>query len=202
MKISCLLISALAAADAFTSPMTVSKAMSTGSVNLLMAQENEEGPSSELTVPAFTAAIWAMTSTSAMAAGPDWGIFEGKTGSILHPIMMASLLGLSVSTALLGFDWRRQRTIGDEISSLKKSIPSLGESSSVSEALAAAKSAESVDFALVSKLEGAVPVEAQVKELQNERKGLAEKGPRDQHFSQGATLAFLGTVFAIEVRRS
>jgi Protein of unknown function (DUF4079) len=128
------------------------------------------------------------------------GIFEGKTGSLLHPVMMIGMLVLSLSTALLGVEWRRLRTIGDEISSLKKSIPDLGNASSLSEALTAAKSAESSDPALVSKLEAALPVDAQIRDLQNERKELAAKGPRDKHYGQGSLLAFIGTCFAIEVR--
>lgn len=164
-----------------------------------MAQENEESTNDLAAVPAVTAAIWALTSTSAMAAGPDWGIFEGKTLSLLHPVMMVSLLAFSVSTAVLGFEWRRQRTLGDEISSIKKTLPDLGGASSVAEALTAAEAAEARDGALVSKLQSAIPVEAQIKDLQVERKDLAAKGPKDQHFSQGALLAFLGTSFAIEV---
>lgn len=131
-----------------------------------------------------------------MAAGPDWGIFEGKTLSLLHPAMMAGMLGLSVSTALLGFDWRRQRTIGDEISSLKKQMPNLGGASSVAEAIAAAQAAE--DTILAARLQGSLAIEAQIKDLQNERKALSEKGAREKHFSQGSLLAFLGTLFAIE----
>lgn len=114
--------------------------------------------------------------------------------------MMIGMLTLSISTALLGFEWRRQRTIGDEISSLKKSLPDLGGAASVSEALAAAKSAESPDSRLVSKLEAALPVDAHIRDLQNERKELVAKGPRDKHYGQGAWLAFIGTCFAIEVR--
>lgn len=132
-----------------------------------------------------------------MAAGPDWGIFEGKTLSLLHPAMMAGMLGLSVSTALLGFDWRRQRTIGSEISDLKKTLPDLGGASSVAEAISAAEASE--DSVLVAKLKAAMPIEAQMKELQDERKTLSAKDSKDKHFKQGSLLAFLGTVFAIEV---
>jgi hypothetical protein len=82
---------------------------------------------------------------------------------------------------------------------LKKTLPDLGGASTVSEALKAAQSAESPDTALVSKLKAALPVDAQIKELQQERKTLSEKGPRDKHFSQGALLAAIGTIFAIEV---
>jgi hypothetical protein len=205
MKLAFLLVSALAAADAFTAPMPMSTKASVGNrvssrnVDLMMAEEGEDESTNDLAaVPAITAAIWALTSTSAMAAGPDWGIFEGRIGSLLHPVTMISMLALSVSTGLLGFEWRRQRTIGDEISTLKKSLPDLGGASSVPEALAAAQAADPKDVALISKLQAAVPVEAQIKDMQVERKELAEKGPKDQHFSQGTTLAFIGTCFAIE----
>jgi hypothetical protein len=92
-----------------------------------------------------------------------------------------------------------QRSIGDEISALKKTLPDLGGASTVAEALSAAQSVESPDAALVSKLKAALPVDTQIRELQQERKSLSEKGPRDKHFSQGALLACIGTLFAIEV---
>ena len=207
----------LAAANAFTAPAASTKVSFVsmkplGTLNMApkMTNEpetgfdpadiNENGDELNLSLPTATAAIWAMTSTAASAAGPDWGIFEGRTLSLLHPALMAGMLLLSVSTAFLGFDWRRQRTIGDEINTLKKSLPDLGGASSVSEALFAAKSVETVDTALVAKLEASVATEASIKDLQTERKTLAEKGARDKHFSQGALLAFVGTLFAIEVR--
>merc|ERR1712232_1526515 len=109
---------------------------------------------------------------------------------------MAGMLGLSVSAALLGFDWRRQRTIGNEIAGLKKSLPDLSGASSIAEAVAAAETSE--DMALAMKLKAALPIEVQIKELQSERKTLVEKGPRDKHFNQGSLVAFLGICFAIE----
>jgi predicted lipid-binding transport protein (Tim44 family) len=210
MRFSVLFVSLLASANAFTAPMrnraafVASTAMPTRSnVNLMMAQkqQNEEESSgfSVPAIPAMTAAIWASLSTSALADSPNWGVFEGRIGSLLHPLTMGSLLVLSVSTALLGFDWRRQRTIGDDISELKKSIPALGGASSVAEALTVAKAAESPDNAVISKLQAALSVEDEIKAMQAERKELSAKGPRDKHFNQGVTLAFIGTVFAIEV---
>eukprot|EP00542_Grammatophora_oceanica_P017660 CAMPEP_0194033962 /NCGR_PEP_ID=MMETSP0009_2-20130614/6418_1 /TAXON_ID=210454 /ORGANISM="Grammatophora oceanica, Strain CCMP 410" /LENGTH=299 /DNA_ID=CAMNT_0038674695 /DNA_START=80 /DNA_END=979 /DNA_ORIENTATION=+ len=145
-----------------------------------------------------TAAVWAATAQIASAAGPDWGIFEGRTGSLLHPLMMGSLLLFSLQTGFLGLQWRRQRTMGDEINALKKSLPDLGGASSVSAAIEAAKGAESVDSALVSKLEAGLETEKTIKDLGAERKELAKAGPRDKHFSQGSLLALLGTAFAIE----
>jgi len=115
----------------------------------------------------------------------DATIFKGKTLSLLHPVMMVSLLAFSVNTALKGFAWRRQRTIGDDISALKKTMPKVeaeaGEEVTADPAL----------LALQSEIDG----------LTAERKQLASEGPRDKHFSQGAMLAFLGTTFAIEVRK-
>ena len=113
---------------------------------------------------------------------------------------MGSMFLLSLSTGLLGFQWRRQRTIGDEISALKKTLPDLGGASSVSEAIKAAESAEenSVEAANLSKLKAALPIQKEIDDLVAERKELSSKGLRDQHFSQGALLAFIGTTFAIE----
>ena len=140
-----------------------------------------------------TASIWAATASTSLAAGPDWGVFEGRTLSLVHPAMMASLLIYSLYTAFLGFQWRRQRTLGDEISALKKSLPV----SDVPAALAAAK--EAGDAAELSKLESAMSTVKEIEALTQERKDLAAAGPRDKHYAQGALLAFLGTAMAIEV---
>ncbi len=165
---------------------------------------SEENPSSTHNnrAAAIAAAAAFMTPLSANAAGPDWGIFEGRTGSLLHPAAMFAMAAFSLSTGLLGFQWRRQRTLGDEISSLKKTLPKLEGASSIADALQIAQSAETVDSAYVAKLKAAMPIESQISELQKERKDLASAGPRDKHFSQGALLAFIGTAFAIEVCHS
>jgi Protein of unknown function (DUF4079) len=198
MKIVFFFSSSVAIASAFIVPTPLANKQ-TSSVELVDHNEDPRATPNLPVVPMATAVFWAMTSGSALAAGPDWGIFEGKTLSLLHPAMMAGMLGLSVSTALLGFDWRRQRTIGGEISELKKSLPDLGGASSVAAAITAAESAE--DMASVVRLKAAVPIEQQMKELQEERKRLAEKDSKDKHFKQGSLLAFLGTLFAIEVSR-
>lgn len=134
----------------------------------------------------------------ANAAGPDWGIFEGRTGSLLHPIVMGGTFLLSCSAALKGFQYRRQRTLGDEISALKKTLPDLGGASTVKDAISQANAAENPDGALVAKLQAALPIQNEIDALVAERKDLSSKGLRDSHFSQGALLAFLGTAFAIE----
>lgn len=166
---------------------------------LHLSEENSSSTHNNRAAVIAAAAAF-MTPLSANAAGPDWGIFEGRTGSLLHPIAMFSMAAFSVSTGLLGFQWRRQRTLGEEISSLKKTLPDLAGASSVADALQTAQSAETVDSAYVAKLKAAMPIESQINELQKERKDLASAGPKDKHFSQGALLAFIGTAFAIEVR--
>jgi hypothetical protein len=201
MKCSLIFLSGVAIANGFTVPTPMGNKLT--SARLVESTIVNDGEDSLMTpklpiVPMAATVFWALTSSSAMAAGPDWGIFEGKTLSLLHPAMMAGMLGLSVSTALLGFDWRRQRTIGGEISDLKKTLPNLGGASSLVEAVAAAEAAD--DKGLAAKLKAAMPIEMQIKELQDERKALAEKDSKDKHFKQGSLLAFLGTVFAIEVR--
>ena len=112
--------------------------------------------------------------------------------------MMGSLLLYALATALLGFQWRRQRTMGDEISVLKKTLPSLDGAASIAEAMATAIAAE--DKNRVRTLQAALEIESQVNALLAERKELAAAAPKDKHFSQGAWLASMGTAFAIEVR--
>lgn len=142
-------------------------------------------------------ALLALTPEAAHAApSPDWGLFEGKTGSLLHPVIMGSMFLLSLSTALKGFQYRRQRTMGAEISALKKTLPSFGESSSLSAAIAAAQEAE--DSSMVSVLQRAMPIQQEIDALVQERKDLSKMGLKEGHFSQGAILAFMGTAFAIE----
>lgn len=214
MKFSILSLLLLPVADAFTNPINskVSFAVdrsSRGSRMFATVQEEEEDQKPVInvsvkdskylnSVSAASAALCLLSSDVANAAGPDWGIFEGKTGSLLHPAMMFGMLILSASTALLGFDWRRQRTIGGEISDLKKTLPKLNGASSVEEALKACQAAEEVDSSQLALLKSALPIDAQIQELQTERKTLTAKGPKDKHYGQGAMLAFLGTVFAIE----
>lgn len=165
---------------------------------LKLSDESCARSTSNAAIAAITAAL-VLSPLAANAAGPDWGIFEGRTGSLLHPIAMFSMAAMSASTALLGFQWRRQRTLGDEISALKKSLPDLGGAPSVRDALAAAQSVEPVDTAYVAKLKAALPVESEINALTKERKDLANSGPRDKHFNQGSILLFIGIAFAIEV---
>jgi len=159
-------------------------------------EPSEKSLMDQIPAASLTAALMASFPLEASAAGPDWGLFEGRIGSMLHPAMMASMFLFSISTALLGFQYRRQRTIGAEINALKKTLPKFDGTLSV--AIAEAERAETVDTALVRKLKDAIPNQESLDVLTQERKELSGIGPKDKHFSQGALLAFLGTAFAIE----
>mmetsp|Transcript_19315 Transcript_19315/g.38598 ORF Transcript_19315/g.38598 Transcript_19315/m.38598 type:complete len:281 (+) Transcript_19315:36-878(+) len=123
----------------------------------------------------------ALSPTEAIAAGPDWGLFEGKTGSLLHPFSMACLFGFSVYTGLLGFKWRRQREIGPELKDLESALKSLGPVDPESGPTPSQASAASA-----------------VAALKSERSVLSSEKNNQRHFSSGSLLAFLGTFFAIE----
>ena len=184
-----------ASAAAFTSPLSVASSRPSAlSMSLEPQQPEDESSANDLFQTATAAVLPVVLAASpANAAGPDWGIFEGKTGSLLHPIMMGSLLIYAISTGLLGFQWRRQRTLGDDMKALQNQLPSgIKTASDV-------QSAMQEEGANVAQLQAALPVAQELEALQAERKELASKGPRDQHFGQGAMLAFLGTAFAIEV---
>ena len=134
-----------------------------------------------------TALLWLGSLQLAVADSPDWGVLEGRTGSLLHPIMMGSLLLYSLYTGYLGLQWRRQRTAGDEIKRLQAALPKLDDKKD---------NEETPDPAVVAQRQAG---QAEIAALQQQRKDLAAAGPRDRHYSQGALLAFLGTAFAIEV---
>lgn len=170
-------------------------------LHFLSTENNQNDIIKSASLAASLGLLLTVAPEHASAAGPDWGIFEGRTLSLLHPAIMGGTFLFSLSTALKGFQYRRQRTIGDEIKEVKKSLPALGGASSVQAALSTAESAEEVDTALVNKLKAALPIQIQVDSLTQERKDLTKMGLRDKHFSQGALLAFIGTSFAIEVRK-
>jgi len=187
-----LLLCLTTACSGFTAPRSSMNPSMSSARFASKEQRQQESDFDVMGIAASTLSFWATSASVASAAGPDWGIFEGKTMSLLHPAMMGSLLLFSLYTAFLGFQWRRQRTLGDDISALRKTLPDLEGATSVKEAIATA------DGSRLSVLQSALEVEAQVTALTQERKDLAAAAPRDKHFSQGALLVFAGTLFAIE----
>lgn len=63
-----------------------------------------------------------MAEQDALAVGGEFGILEGRTISLVHPIVMAGLLLYTLYAGYLGWQWRRVRTIQAEINQLKKQV--------------------------------------------------------------------------------
>jgi len=59
----------------------------------------------------------------AYAAGGEFGILEGRIFSLIHPIVMISLFVATGYAGYLGWQWRRVRTIQEDINALKKQVP-------------------------------------------------------------------------------
>lgn len=98
---------------------------------------------------------------------------EGRSFALVHPIVMGSLLVYTLWAGYLGWQWRRVRTVQDEINLIKKDV----------------KPAE----------EGAPPslAELKVKELTEVRKALVKGGYRDRHYNAGSLLLAFGVLEAV-----
>jgi len=119
----------------------------------------------------------------AAAAGGAYGILEGRTGALVHPAMMGFLLGAQAYAAYLGWQWRRARTIPEEVAALKQSLPKASDDAA---APAPVLSAEQLATA------------AKVEELQAERKSILASGVRETHFNWGSLLLALGVAIGVE----
>ncbi|GJW37054.1 cyclin, C-terminal domain-containing protein [Tanacetum coccineum] len=56
----------------------------------------------------------------ALAGGGEFGIFEGRSLALVHPIVMGGLFDYTLYAGYLGWKWRRVGTIQNEINELKK----------------------------------------------------------------------------------
>jgi len=117
------------------------------------------------------ATAFTLVAGSANAAGGEYGILEGRTLALLHPAVEFFLLGATFYAGYLGLQWRSLRTIGDEISELKKQVPAVAEGES-----SGPKS----------------EAERKIDELTAKRKELAKGGFRDKHNAMGSLLLGLG----------
>jgi hypothetical protein len=64
---------------------------------------------------------------SAFAKGGEYGLLEGRSFALIHPIVMGSLFVGTGYAGYLGWQWRRIRELAEEIKTLKKQIPALAE---------------------------------------------------------------------------
>ncbi|MCO5598212.1 hypothetical protein L7F22_052304 [Adiantum nelumboides] len=109
----------------------------------------------------------------ALAVEGQFGILEGRSFALVHPIVMASLLVYTLWAGYLGWQWRRVRTTQDEINVLKKNVKPAGEGAPPS------------------------PAESKIKELTEVRKALVKGGYRDRHYNAGSILLAFGVLEAV-----
>jgi len=135
------------------------------------------------------AAILAAQPEAAMAKGGAYGIWEGRIVSLAHPTVMALVYATSAFAAFSGWQWRRLRELGGEITALKAELKG------PKAKLDALGEGESPPAALATQVK---ELEAQVEALTATRKELAGGDFRDKHYQAGALVLGLGTSFAIE----
>lgn len=111
----------------------------------------------------------------AAAVGGEFGILEGRAFSIIHPIVMGGLFLNTLYAGYLGLQWRRVRTIQDEIDELKKQIKPAGGDQPPKPS----------------------PLESKIQQLTEERKELIKGSYRDKHFKAGSILLGFGVFEAI-----
>ena len=135
------------------------------------------------------AALAATQPEAAFAKGGAYGIFEGRSISLAHPVVMGTMYAASLWAGFTGLQWRRLREIGTQISGLKSELKPL------SEKLESLRAAESPVGTLESEVSA---LQAQIDELSQTRKWLAGDNLREKHYQVGSVILGLGTAFAIE----
>lgn len=114
----------------------------------------------------------------AFAINGEFGILEGRSASLIHPIVMGGLFVYTLWTGYLGWQWRRIRTIQDEINELKKQVNPQPKKEGDPPAPPS-------------------PIETKIQQLTEERKGLLKGSFRDRHFNAGSILLGFGVFEAI-----
>ncbi|KAH9307244.1 hypothetical protein KI387_035155, partial [Taxus chinensis] len=117
-------------------------------------------------------------SEKALAISGEFGLLEGRSASLIHPIAMGSLFVYTLWAGYLGWQWRRVRTIQDEINDLKKQVKPR------------------------PKEEGDTPpppspIETKIQQLTEERKLLLKGSFRDRHYNAGSILLGFGVLEAV-----
>ena len=157
----------------------------------------DSGVSPALANVAGLAALAAFASPdAALAKGGEFGPFEGKVIALIHPAVMATVFLTSLGAGYTGLQWRRTRTIGQDIQGMKSTLKA-GPKAAL--AGLAAEDGTFPDSPRVSALQAEIATaEASIAELSAERKTLASADYRDRHWAFGSIILALGVSFAIE----
>ena len=115
-----------------------------------------------------------LSAQDAFAKGGEFGLLEGRTAALVHPFFLGIMYATSLYAGYLGLQWRKVRTVGEEIQELKKSSP------------------------VGADAETANPNQSKIDELTKERKELVAGNYKEKHFNAGSLLLAFGTCLAIE----
>jgi hypothetical protein len=144
---------------------------------------------------AAVAALLLLPADAALAVGGELGILEGRSFALLHPLIMGGLFAYTLWAGYLGWQWRRVRTVQDEINALKKQLKPAATAATPA-AVGAGAGADSTTTpppAAASKS----PAEVRIEELTEERKALLKGSFRDRHFNAGSLLLGLGVLESV-----
>ncbi|KAL2490266.1 hypothetical protein Adt_25894 [Abeliophyllum distichum] len=133
-------------------------------------------PLTALALPLF------LDTEDALAVDGQFGILEGRSFALIHPIVMSGLFLYTLYAGYLGWQWRRVRTVQDEINELKKQVKPV---------------AVTPDGTPPAEPPKPSPVEVKIRQLTEERKELIKGSYRDKHFNAGSILLGFGVLEAI-----
>ncbi|URD73993.1 hypothetical protein MUK42_08962 [Musa troglodytarum] len=121
----------------------------------------------------------------ALAVDGEFGLLEGRTFALVHPVVMGGLFFYTLWAGYLGWQWRRVRTIQNEINELKQAAPTAPMT------VAAGSDSEASPPASPS------PAEAKIQQLTEERKALLKGSYRERHYNAGSILLGFGVLEAV-----
>lgn len=147
----------------------------------------------------------------AVAGGSEYGIFAGRTASLLHPVTMLLLFGTSVYSGYLGLQWRRLRGLSTEIADLQKQAPRLSTglatfplSDSMQKVNDMMRTGGEADATLMQTLQrdlallrGASELDAKIEELKATRKQLQGADLKEKHHQTGSILLSAGVTVSL-----
>ena len=147
-----------------------------------------------------------------MAHANQYGIFAGRTASLMHPMTMFALFATSLYSGYLGLSMRRLRGISEEIKEVKNQAPSLSSGAIVfplSTAVGKVKSeidSLAEDDPKIATLKNdlsilqsasAIEVDEKIMELGNTRTKLKDAKLKDKHETTGTFILGAGVTVAI-----
>ena len=127
----------------------------------------------------------------AFAKGGEFGIFEGRTMALIHPLFLGGLWFATVYAGYLGLQWRKVRTVGEEIQDLKKEIPAAVPAAVTANGEVEAAAAPSMTAAQLE-------TKKKIDELTAERKELIAGNYKEKHNNWGSLLLAFGVTLAVE----